>query len=117
MPQIYSATEVMPKKKDIEKIITAKMSYDKAKQEKAPRDFDTWINSEQIFYKVAPRGLAYTASQKSYTNYVNKCRQNLWNVPKSSAPTALKYYVIAAAIGWHELIDEMKKTVYPDSLF
>lgn len=109
--QVYSAAEVMPEQKDVEKIIVAKMSYDKAKQEKSASDFDTWINSRKIFFQVAPRGLAYSVSQKSHATYAAKCRQNRWKAPKSYAPTALRYYVLAVAIGWTELIDEMKKTL------
>lgn len=109
--QVYTANEVMPELKDVEKIITAKLSYDKAKSEKTPEEFDTWINSRQIFFQVAPRGIAYTASQKSYATYAAKCQQNRWKMPKSYAPLALRYLVVAVAIGWHELIDEMKKTI------
>lgn len=109
--QVYSATEVMPEQKDVEKIVVAKMSYDKAKREKSAADFDTWINSRKIFFQVAPRGLAYSVSQKSHATYAAKCRQNGWKAPKSYAPTALRYYVLAVAIGWTEFIDEMKKTL------
>lgn len=107
----YSAAEIMPESKDVEKIIVAKLSYDKAEQEKTPQDFDAWINGRKVFFNVAPRGIAYTVSEKSYTTYAAKCRQNRWKAPKSYAPTALKYYVIAAAIGWEELVTEMKKTL------
>lgn len=109
--QVYSAAEVMPEQKDVEKIVVAKMSYDKAKQEKSASDFDTWINSRKIFFQVAPRGIAYSVSQKSHATYAAKCKQNSWKAPKSYAPTALRYYVLAVAIGWTELVDEMKKTL------
>ena len=106
--QVYTAAEVMPDQKDIKKIITAKLSYDKAKQEKTPADFDAWINSKDVFFKCAPRGLAYSVSQKSYDSYVATCKQRGWGAPKHFAPMALRYYVIAVAIGWDELIDELK---------
>lgn len=107
--QVYAANEVMPEKKDVEKIIVAKMSYDKAKSEKTPSEFNNWLNDQKIFFKVAPRGLAYSVSQLSYTKFVSKCRQNRWKVPKPYAPLALRYYVIAVAIGWDELIKELEK--------
>jgi predicted nucleotidyltransferase len=107
--QVYTMAEIMPEQKDVEKIVTAKLSYDKAKSEKSTADFDAWINDRAVFFKVAPRGLAYTVSQKSYSTYAAKCRQNRWKTPKPYAPQALRYFVIAVTIGWTELVDELKK--------
>jgi predicted nucleotidyltransferase len=111
MGMIYAANEVMPDVKDVESVIVAKLSYDKAKAEKTPGEFQTWVNDRTNYFKVHPKGIAYAVSQKSYTSYVAKCRQSGWKVPKSYAPKALRYYIIAAAIGWTELVDELKKTL------
>lgn len=109
--QVYSAKEIMPEQKDVEKVITAKLSYDKAKSEKTPQDFNTWINDQKNYFKCAPRGLAYSVSKKSYDNYVGTCMQNKWKVPKPYAPTALRYFIIAVAIGWDELVQALKVTL------
>lgn len=110
-PQVYTAQEVMPEVKDAIKILTAKFSYDRAKATKSQTEFDTWINNKQNYFKCAPRGLAYSVSQKSHEAYKVTCKQKGWSEPKSPAPTALRYFILAIAIGWDELIDALKATL------
>ncbi len=109
--QIYTAQEVMPESKDAIKILTAKFSYDNAKATKTEAEFDTWINDKQNYFKCAPRGLAYSVSQKSHEAYKDTCKRKGWSEPKSPAPTALRYFILAIAIGWQELIDALKATL------
>jgi hypothetical protein len=109
--QVYTAQEVMPESKDAIKILTAKFSYDNAKATKTPAEFDTWINDKQNYFKCAPRGLAYSVSQKSHEAYKDTCKRKGWSEPKSPAPTALRYFILAIAIGWQELIDALKATL------
>lgn len=109
MPQIYSANEVMPTLKDVVEVLTGRFSYDKAKSTKDPTAFGIWKEDKKYFYKCNPRGIAYSVSQKSYEKSVINYRNNGWGTPKSYAPKALRYFIIAVAIGWDELVDELKK--------
>ena len=100
MAQIYSKAELMPTEKDIEKIISAKLSYETA--QKKP-DKDAW---NKAHFVMTPWGIAYTCSKAKYAKsyYKNK------STPKT-ADTALRYFIIAVAIGWQELVDQLKRTI------
>ena len=111
VPQVYTAQEVMPELNDAVKILTAKFSYDSAKATKGAADFETWINDKQNYFKCAPRGIAYSVSKKSHENYVKTCQKNGWTEPKSPETTALRYLILAIAIGWDELIQELRTTL------
>ena len=112
MAQIYSAKDVMPSIDDVAKILSAKFSYDKAKDTKTPVDFKVWENETYNFFNCTPRGLAYGVSQKSHSQYVERCKQNGWRRPKSPAYLALRYFIIAIAIGWDDLVSELKKVLH-----
>lgn len=111
MPHIYSLSEVIPTKHEAEFIATAKRSYDKAKASKSPADFDGWINSKKIFFQCAPRGIAYSVSQKSHDQYTKLCLEKGWKKPASPAIFGLRFFILAVAIGWDDLVQELKKTL------
>ena len=111
MAQIYSANEVMPDIKDVTEVLTGKFSYDNAKATKDPAAFILWSNDRKYFYKCTPRGIAYSVSKLSYNRYAVTCSNNGWKTPKPYAPKALRYYILAVAIGWDDLVEELKKTL------
>lgn len=108
---VYLEQDIMPEEGDVKEVLTAMLSYEKAKVEKTPEDFETWSNDSKRYFKCHPRGLAYSVSQKSYENYASYCRNRRWKIPKSYAPKALRYFIISVAIGWNELTQELKKTL------
>ena len=109
MNYVIPADKVMPSLKDVTTILTAKFSYDQAKATKTTAEFDTWINDKTRFFKCSPRGIAYSVSKKSYDYYVQRCKANGWKTPKQCPEEALKYFVVAVAVGWDELVQEIKK--------
>ena len=111
MAQIYAANEIMPDLKDATEVLTGKLSYDNAKATKDPTAFNMWCNDKKYFYKCTPRGIAYSVSQLSYNKYKVICSTNGWKTPRSYAPKALRYFILAVAIGWDDLVTELKKTL------
>jgi predicted nucleotidyltransferase len=109
MLQIYAANEVMPTQKDAEKLLTARLEYENAKANMPPALFKTWCDTN--FFKYVPKGIAYSVSQKSYEGSVARYAQKNWGKPPHYAPIALRYFVIAVAIGWDELVQELKTTL------
>jgi predicted nucleotidyltransferase len=107
MAQTYSYDELMPTEKDIEKIISAKLSYEIA-QAKAPTDRDTW-NAKN--FTLTPWGIAYTCSKNKYEKSVANATKKGWAAPRQRTDDALKYFIIAVAIGWQELVDQLKRTI------
>ena len=96
MAQIYTAKEIMPSIEEIEKLLKAKMSYEKAEQTKSKQDFQAWCKTH---FSIMPWGISYL---------VSKGNKRLKGQPTD---TALKYFIIAIAIGWQDLIDQLKRTL------
>jgi predicted nucleotidyltransferase len=108
MNHVYSAKEVMPDLDEVVQILTAKFSYENAKNTKTKSDFDAWSNESFNFFNCVPRGVAYTVSQKSYKDYCDRCKSRGWRAPKSPESRALRFFIIAVAVGWDELVQELK---------
>ena len=106
-PIYYAITEILPSAKDIEKIITAKLSYDAA-QAKSTVERDAWNKKN---FALTPWGIAYTCSKSKYEKSVAYAKNKGWTAPKQKTDDALKYLIIAVAIGWQELIDQLKRTL------
>lgn len=102
----YDAVKVMPTQKDVTDIITAKFSYEKAKATKSASDFTDWCERKDIKWTITPLGISWSVSRGKYSKAVSKG----WNA-KPNADEALKYFIIAIAIGWAELIDQLKSTL------
>ena len=105
MAQIYTQAELMPSAKDIEKILTAKLSYEAAQQ--SP-DKDAWNKKN---FTQTPWGIAYTCSKNKYEKSAANAKSRGWSQPKQKTDDALRYFIIAIALDWQELIDQLKRTI------
>lgn len=105
MAQIYSKAELMPTEKDIEKIISAKLSYETA--QKKP-DKDAWNKRN---FLLTPWGIAYVLSKKKHEQTAYTAKNRGLPDPKPRTDEALRYFIIAVAIGWQELVDQLKRTL------
>jgi len=107
-PVITDPKLVIPTQEDIEKLLTAKLSYE-AKQNTPERD--TW---NKAHFNETPWGIAYNCSKAKYDKSVasyNKVQRKSKNPPQQKADVALKYLIVAVAIDWKELIDQLKRTL------
>ena len=97
MAQIYTAKEIMPTEAEIQKILEAKLSYEKAEKTKSEEDFQAWCKAH---FNIMPWGISYQVS-------IGNKRL------KGSKPMdkALRYFIIAVAIGWSDLVDQLKRTL------
>ena len=106
-PVITNPNQVIPSQTDFEKILKAKLSYE-AKQ-KTP-DRDTW---NKAHFNETPWGIAYNCSkakyEKSVASYSKVKRKG--QVPQPKVDIALKYLIVAVAIDWKELIDQLKRAL------
>lgn len=111
MAQIYSQAELMPTEQDIEKILSAKISFEKAQTRP---DKDVWNNKN---FLLTPWGIAYTCSKARHDKLLAGAKakgwdkQNGYKPPAPKTDAALRYFIIAVAIGWQELIDQLKRTI------
>ena len=96
MAQIYTAKEIMPTEAEVQKILKAKLSYEKAESTKSKTDFQAWCKAH---FSIMPWGISYM---------VSKGNKRLKGQPTD---IALKYFIIAVALGWQELIDQLKRTL------
>lgn len=107
MAQIYTAEELMPTVEDFEKILSAKLSYEAA-QSKPEADRDAWNKKN---FTQTPWGIAYVLSKNKYEKSVAYNRSKGWAQPKQKTDVALRYFIIAVALDWQELITQLKKTL------
>ena len=105
MARIYTQAELMPTAKDVEKILTAKLSYEEAQ---AGPDKDAWNKKN---FPMTPWGIAYTCSKSKYEKSAANARSRGWAQPKVKTDEALRYFIIAIALDWQELIDQLKRTI------
>lgn len=104
-PQIYTAADLIPTPKEVDKIIQAKLSYE-AKQNTPDRD--TWNKAN---FTKTPWGIAYSLSKAKYDKAVAANRAKGWNPPNKKTDAALRALIIAIAIDWKELVDQIKRTL------
>jgi hypothetical protein len=106
-PVITDPRLVIPSQQDFEKLLTAKLSYE-AKQNTPERD--EWNKKH---FSETPWGIAYNVSvgkyNKSAASYNNAKRKG--QVPQPKLDIALKYLIVAVAIDWPELIDQLKRAI------
>ena len=102
---------IIPNANDFEKLLTAKLSYEAA--QKTPNK-DAWNKKH---FLETPWGIAYTCSKAKHAKALANAKAKGWdkhNGYKPPAPTndlALKYFIIAVAIDWQELVDQLKRTL------
>ncbi len=101
-------TEIMPSAEDVAKILSAKINYEAA--QKTPKR-DEWNKAN---FNQTPWGIAYNCSKAKYDKSVasyNKVQRKSKTPPQPKNAVALKTFIIAVAIGWQELIDQLKRTL------
>ena len=107
-PVITNPNQVIPSRADFEKILTAKLSY--AAKQKTP-ERDTW---NKAHFNETPWGIAYNCSKAKYEKSVasySKVKRKPNNPPVPKHDQALKYLIVAIAIDWPELIDQLKRNL------
>ena len=102
----YDAAKVMPTLKDVTDILTAKISYETAKSTKSAKDFEAWCERQDIKWTITPLGISWSVSKGKYT----KARDKGWHA-RPNADVALKYFIIAVAVGWDDLVEKLKATL------
>jgi predicted nucleotidyltransferase len=105
MATAYDPAILMPSKPEIEKILAAKLSYEAAQ---VRPDRDTWNKKN---FNLTPWGIAYNCSKAKYDKSVAAAKSKGAKVPNARADNTLRYFIIAVAIGWQELIDQLKRTI------
>jgi predicted nucleotidyltransferase len=96
----------MPTLKDVTDILVAKLSYENAKNTKSAKEFDDWCERKDIKWTTTPLGISWSVSKGKYDSAINKG----WHA-QPKADVALKYFIIAVAVGWTELIEALKTTL------
>jgi predicted nucleotidyltransferase len=106
-PVITDPKLVIPTAEDFKKILKAKVHYEAA--QKTP-DKDTW---NKTHFNETPWGISYNVSigkyNKSKASYDKVKRKG--KEPQPKLDVALKYLIIAIAIDWPELIDQLKRAI------
>ena len=95
----------IPSVEEVEKILSAKISYEKAKTGPDP---NAWNKKH---FNLTPWGIAYNVSKKKFTYAADKAAQAGKPAPTSYDEIALRYFIIAIAIDWQDLIDQLKRTL------
>ena len=106
-PQVKDI-DIIPTAEDVSKILTSKVHYEAA--QKTPKK-DEW---NKAHFNETPWGIAYNCSKARYDKFVasyNKVARKSKNPPEPKNASALKYFIIAVAIEWQELIDQLKRTL------
>lgn len=107
-PVITDPYLVVPSVEDFEKLLTAKLSYE-AKQNTPERD--DWNKKH---FNETPWGISYNVSIGKYNKSVasyNKVNRKTKAPPQPKIDVALKYLIVAIAIDWPELIDQLKRAI------
>ena len=107
-PVITDPYSVVPSVEDFEKLLTAKLSYE-AKQNTPERD--DWNKKH---FNETPWGISYNVSIGKYNKSVasyNKVNRKTKTPPQPKIDVALKYLIVAIAIDWPELIDQLKRAI------
>ena len=104
-PVIIDPKTIIPTAEDFKELLQAKLSYE-AKQNTPERD--AW--NKKNFTKT-PWGISYGVSKakhdKSVANYRNRGKA----APAPKNDKALRYLIVAVAIDWKELVDQLKRTL------
>lgn len=105
-PVITDPRLVMPTKEDFEKLLTAKLSYE-AKQKTPERD--TW---NKVHFNETPWGISYNVSIGKYSKSMASYKKNnKGKEPQQKLDIALRYLIVAVAIDWPELINQLKRAI------
>lgn len=105
-PVITDPKLVIPSQEDFEKLLTAKLSYE-AKQNTTERD--DWNKKH---FNETPWGISYNVSIGKYNKSLASYKKSgKGKAPVQKVDIALKYFIVAVAIDWQELIGQLKRTL------
>jgi predicted nucleotidyltransferase len=105
-PVITDPKLVIPTREDFEKLLTAKLSYE-AKYNTSERD--TW---NKAHFDSTPWGISYNVSKARYEKSASSFKSRAGKTqPQPKYDIALRYFIVAVAIGWQELVDQLKRTL------
>jgi predicted nucleotidyltransferase len=107
-PVITDPKLVIPSQEDFERLLTAKLSYE-AKQNTPERD--TW---NKAHFNETPWGISYNVSIGKYNKLLstyNSSKRPNKKAPVQKVDIALKYLIVAVAIDWKELIEQLKRAL------
>lgn len=94
----------LPTIEDVEKLLSAKVSYEKAKNGPDP---DAW---NKTHFNLTPWGISYNISKSKYDKQAafGKAKNKTEDGQRA---LAMRYFIVAVAIGWQDLVDQLKRTV------
>lgn len=104
-PVITDPKLVIPNQQDFEKLLTAKLSYE-AKQNTSERD--SWNKKH---FAETPWGIAFNVSKAKYDRSMATAKNKNQTMPQPKVDVALRYFIVAVAINWQELIEQLKRTL------
>ena len=107
-PVIIDPNLVMPTKEDFEKLLQAKLSWE-PKQNTPERD--TWNSGH---FNLTPWGISYNVSKASFEKQsasYNNSRRKAKTPPVQKYDIALRYFIVAIAIDWQDLVSQLKRTL------
>ena len=97
----------MPTIEDVEKLMSAKLSYEQAK---AGPNADAWNKSH---FSLTPWGIAYNISKSKFDKTAAAAAKK-GGTPKTEdgqRALAMRYFIVAVAIDWQDLIIQLKRTI------
>ena len=107
-PVITDPKLVMPTEEDFKKILKSKILYEAA--QKLPTK-DSWNKAN---FNETPWGISYNVSIGKYNKLLstyNSSKRPNKKAPVQKVDIALRYFIVAIAIDWQELIDQLKRTI------
>ncbi len=103
-------SNIIPTVDDAISVVSAKVSYDRAAENKSQRELSDWFNSDKNrFFECHPRGVAWRASPNGHAQAVTYANRKKLPPPsyEDSQYKALRYLILALTIGWEELVSEL----------
>lgn len=113
MPPVFTAKDIMPTLDEVTHIVTAKLSYDKAKSEMSPADFRAWVEDKSRHFVCNPRGIAWCVGPRGHENMVRYSSRKKLKTPSENDTLclALRFFIVALTIGWDDLAKELKQSL------
>jgi predicted nucleotidyltransferase len=104
-PVITDPKLVIPTREDFEKLLTAKLSYE------AKYNTPEWEAWKGKHWECLPWGISFDVSIGKYKKAVAARSQGKKVTPFKHYDIALRYFIVAIAIGWQDIIDQLKRTL------
>lgn len=95
----------MPTVEDVEKILSAKISYEKAQ---ASPYANAWNKSH---FNLTPWGIAYTVSKSRFDKSSSSKRSGTAKTEEGQRALTMRYFIVAVAVDWKDLVDQLKRTI------